>query len=227
MTRKHILQQVANEILALRSNHPLRVAIDGIDAAGKTTLADELVPLIEKHGRPVIRASIDGFHRPRTERYRQGPHSPQGYYEDAFDYASLQAALLYPLGPTGNGWYRRAVFDFRTDTPLATDEEHSPPDAVLLLDGVFLLRSELHYLWDYHIFVQVDFGEALRRAMVRDQSLFGDANAVQIRYHQRYIPGQQLYFQRDNPQERADVIIDNDDPTSPHLSYSSRRSDER
>lgn len=50
MTRKHILQQLANEILTLRHTHPLRVAIDGIDAAGKTTLADELVPLIEERG---------------------------------------------------------------------------------------------------------------------------------------------------------------------------------
>ncbi|HZU01267.1 MAG TPA: hypothetical protein VFA10_16475, partial [Ktedonobacteraceae bacterium] len=149
----------------------------------------------------------------------------QGYYEDAFDYVSLQAALLYPLGPTGGGWYRQAIFDFRTDTPLATNEEHAPPDAVLLLDGVFLLRSELRHLWDYRIFVHVDFEEALRRAMVRDQSLFGAAATVRTRYLQRYIPGQQLYFQRDHPQERADMIIDNNDPTSPHLYFPSRLSD--
>ncbi len=217
MARQCILQQVANVIMALR--------LDGIDAAGKTTLANELAPLIEEHGRVVIRASIDGFHRPRTERYRQGPDSPQGYYEDAFDYAALQDALLQPLGPTGNRRYRRAVFDFRTDTPLTTDEEHAPLDAVLLVDGVFLLRSALNHLWDYRIFVQVNFEVALRRAMERDQSLFGDAQAVQTRYLQRYIPGQQLYFQRDHPQERADVIIDNNDYASPRLSFPSRVSD--
>jgi uridine kinase len=222
MTRQRMLQQLAHRIIALHHAHPLRVAIDGIDAAGKTTLANELAPLIEDHRRVVIRASIDGFHRPRAERYRQGPDSPQGYYEDAFDFASLQEALLEPLGPTGNGLYRQATFDFRTDTPLVTREEHAPLNAVLLVDGVFLLRPELDHLWDYRIFVQVDFEIALQRAIERDQPLFGDAEAVRTRYLQRYLPGQQFYFQRDQPQERADVIVDNNELASPHLRFPSR-----
>jgi uridine kinase len=32
-----------------------------VDAAGKTTLADELGALLAARGRPVIRAGIDGF----------------------------------------------------------------------------------------------------------------------------------------------------------------------
>src|SRR5438270_14025869 len=94
-----MLDQLAQQIVSLHPPHPLRVAIDGIDAAGKTTLADELVSPIEAQGRPVIRASLDGFHRPRAERYQQGADSPQGYYEDSFDYAALRDALLLPLGP--------------------------------------------------------------------------------------------------------------------------------
>jgi len=49
----------------------VRTAIDGPDAAGKTTLADELAVALRERGRDVIRASIDGFHRPRRERYRR------------------------------------------------------------------------------------------------------------------------------------------------------------
>jgi|SRR5581483_7554798 len=222
MTRESMLQELANRIVALDHNHPLRVAIDGIDAAGKTMLANELAPLIEAHGREVIRASVDDFQRPRAERYRQGADSAQSYYEDAFDYVSLQDALLQPLGPMGNRRYRRAVFDFRTDIPLATREEYADLGAVLLLDGVFLLRPELEHLWDYRIFVQVDFEVALQRAMERDQRLFGDAEAVRRRYLQRYIPGQRFYIQRDRPQKRADAIVDNNDPASPQLHFQSR-----
>src|SRR5450759_1567169 len=61
MTREQTLHQLASIVVSRIPPHPLRVAIDGIDAAGKTTLADELAPLIEAQGRPVIRASIDGF----------------------------------------------------------------------------------------------------------------------------------------------------------------------
>jgi uridine kinase len=212
MTRQHTLEQLAQRILALHPPHPLRVAIDGIDAAGKTTLANELALLLQEQGRVVIRASIDDFQRPRCERYRQGPNSPQGYYEDAFDYPAFQEVLLLPLGPTGNRQYRRAVFAVSTDTPLVTSKEEAPLHAVLLVDGVFLLRPELDPLWEYRIFVQVDFEVALQRAMARDQLLFGDAQAVRRRYVQRYLPGQHLYLQRDHPLERANVIVVNNDP---------------
>lgn len=90
---------------------------------------------------------------------------------------------------------------------------------MLLLEGVFLLRPELDPLWDYPIFVNVDFEVALQRAMVRDQSLFGSSEAVQARYLQRYLPGQRLYFQRVHPQERANVIVENNDPTHPRLIF--------
>ena len=122
MTREIALSQLADAIVSLQRSHPLRVAIDGIDASGKTTLADQLAPVIEQRGRPVIRASIDGFHRPRSERYRRGPDSPEGYYEDSFDCASLQSALLHPLGPNGSRLYRHAIFDVGDDIPIVTME---------------------------------------------------------------------------------------------------------
>ena len=219
MTREAVLSQLADAIVSLQRSHPLRVAIDGIDASGKTTLADELESVIEQRGRPVIRASIDGFHRPRSQRYQQGPDSPTGYYEDSFDYAALQSSLLYPLGPRGNRRYRRAIFDVRNVIPLITEEEEAPPNVVLLFDGVFLLRPELYALWDYRIFIRVDFEVALQRAMIRDQELFGSSEAVRARYLQRYIPGQELYFRMVNPQQRADVIVENNSMVHPQLVF--------
>ena len=217
MSRQQLLEQLVKRIIAIDFPHPVRVAIDGIDAAGKTTLADDLAPLLEAAGRPVIRASLDGFHRPRSERYRRGAESPEGYYEDAFDYQALQAALLLPLGPAGNRRYRRAVFDFRQDTPLLAKVEIAPARAVLLFDGVFLLRPELAGIWDYRIFVKVAFDVALQRALQRDQALFGSAEAVWQRYRQRYIPAQRFYLETIRPEEQADVVVGNDDPLHPLL----------
>jgi uridine kinase len=217
VTRKELVERLAGRIAAVERAHPVRVAIDGIDAAGKTTLADELVRPLEARGREVIRASIDGFHRPRAERYRRGPDSPQGYYEDSFDHAALREALLLPLGPGGSRRYRRAVFDYRTDMPGALSEEEAPDDAVLLFDGVFLLRPELEGLWDYRIFVEVPFDVALRRAMERDQPRFGSAEAVRERYERRYFRGQRLYIERARPRERAEVVIDNSAAERPEI----------
>jgi len=108
-------------------------------------LADELALAIG--GRKVIRASVDGFHRPRAERYRLGADSPEGYYRDSFDLEALRRELLDSLGRGGSRLYRTAVFDFRTDSPRDQGRQRATYDAVLIVDGVFLLRPELRDAW--------------------------------------------------------------------------------
>jgi uridine kinase len=202
----------------VRCAHPVRVAIDGPDAAGKTTLADELAAVLRARGREVIRASVDGFHRPRADRYRLGADSPEGYYRDSFDHEALRAELLDPLGPEGNREYRTAVFDFRTDSPRTEARTRAAADAVLLFDGVFLLRPELRDAWDLRVFVRVEPEESLRRALARDVELFGSRQEVELRYRMRYLPGQQLYLEDARPLDGADLVVVNDDPEAPRLS---------
>ena len=221
--RQETLDQLASRLMALQIGHPVRVAIDGVDAAGKTTLADELAALLTQHGRPVIRASIDGFHRPRSERYRQGADSPEGYYADSCDYSALRNALLGPLGPLGphgGRRFRRSIFDYRTDTPITAEEELAPEDSILLFDGIFLLRPEINELWDYRIFVDAPFAATIERAILRDSDLFGSAEVTRARYLERYIPGQQIYLASVDPLQRAQAIVHNEDPEHPSLAFS-------
>jgi uridine kinase len=150
-------------------------------------LADALADVLRARGRAVARLSIDDFLRPQAERYRRGRDSAQGYYEDSFDYAAVRTAVL------------------------------EARDAVLLFDGVFLLRPELHDLWDLHIFVSVGFDEVLRRATRRDAALFRSSEEVERRYRARYIPGQQLYLDAERPELAADAVVYNDDPSRPSL----------
>lgn len=209
-----LVNGLADLIMTHRPPHVLRVAVDGPDTAGKTTLADALAAELRERRTP-IRVSVDGFHRPRALRYRRGPLSPEGYFDDSFDHDAIRRLVLEPLGPGGDRWYRPAGFDFRTDTPREEPPRQAPADAVLLFDGVFLLRPELRAHWDLRIFVDVTPEEALRRALVRDADLLGGADAVRERYHRRYLPGQRLYRQRCSPAAHADVVIDNTDPGHP------------
>jgi uridine kinase len=134
-TRGDTLAEVASMIAQVQCPHPTRVAIDGVDAAGKTTLADELAVIVERLARPVVRASIDGFHNPSEIRRRRGSLSPVGYFQDSFDHTALLEELLGPLGPGGSRAFRRAVFNHRTDTRVEARIDHAPADAVLLFDG--------------------------------------------------------------------------------------------
>ena len=214
-TRAAVLEQLAARIAAEWREHPLRVAIDGRDAAGKTTLADELAPLVERRGRPVVRASIDGFHRPRAERYRRGRESAAGYYLDSFDYDAVRRELLLPLGPGGSRRYRTAVFDVRSDEPAVAHPQTAPEDAVALVDGIFLCRPELDDLWDFRVFVHVEHEEAKQHDAARDRA--GLAADFDLLYETRYAPGQQLYFDAVEPRLRADAVVDNSDLDAPRL----------
>ena len=217
MTRPQVLDALADRIDAVSRPHPVRVAIDGVDAAGKTTLADELVAPLMARGRPVIRASIDRFHHPAAVRMRRGPESPEGYYHDSFDEARLTADLLDPLGPGGSRRYRREAFDHRTDRAIDCATQEAEPRAVLLFDGVFLLRPSLFGHWDLSIFVRADFAVTVARAEVRDAALLGSPADVRRRYAKRYVPGQRLYLEACRPERLASIVVDNDDPAHPRI----------
>ncbi len=143
MKRNELIGRLATQILTLNPGHPLRVAVDGVDAAGKTSLADELAETMTGQPRMVIRASVDDFLNLKRIRRQQGQYSPQGFYEDSYNYPALFHDLLMPLGPGGNRQYRTAAYDAENDSTLDLPYITAPENAILILDGIFLLRPEL------------------------------------------------------------------------------------
>ncbi len=219
MNRSDALTELSRRISDIDRPHPVRVAVDGVDAAGKTILADELARRLHLSGERVIRASIDGFHNPIETRRRRGSESPEGYYQDSFDYEALLRMLLVPLGPEGNLLYSNSAYDFHSESATPSSLRRALPDSILIFDGVFLLRPELIGFWDFKVFVHADFDIILRRAVQRDQGLFGSSEQVESRYRTRYIPGQQIYLERCNPQSLADVVVNNNTPDQPELLF--------
>jgi hypothetical protein len=138
MRRAAVLSALARRLVALRPRRRLRVAIDGVDGAGKSVLADELATRLMAAGRPAVRASVDSFHRPQADRYRLGRTSPEGFYRDSYNYQRLTEFLLVPFAPGGSGQFRVAGFDYKTDTPVSPPKQHAARRAVLILDGIFL-----------------------------------------------------------------------------------------
>ena len=82
-----LIDEIADEISALRG---ARVAIDGVDGAGKTYLADALAEAIKP--RPA-RLSIDDFLNPTEVRYARGRDSPEGFFLDSHDLAAFVTAV--------------------------------------------------------------------------------------------------------------------------------------
>ena len=213
-TRDEMLGRLADAVGSVTVAHPARVAIDGPPAAGKTTLADELAVVLRTQGRDVIRATIDDFLFPRARRYPRGEYSAEGCYFDTHDYDALNRVLLDPLGPGGNRRFQHAVYDSTADTALSPPVTTAPADAVLVFDGVFLLRPELIDRWDLRVFVSTALEKTVDRAVIRERRVSSRA-AVERRWRERYLPAQQLYFGTVRPTEHADIVVHNDDPRQP------------
>jgi uridine kinase len=216
MQTSQLLNHLCEAILGYQKDLPTLVGIDGVDASGKTILADKLADRLEESSRHIIRASIDGFHNPRAIRYRKGRNSPNGYYQDSFNYQLIIDKLLKPLS-SRDLKYKEAAFDYRIDDEVNVPSKKADKDAILIMDGIFLFRLELLNYWDIKIFLDVSFDVTLQRAIKRakDQETLDSEQDIIDLYNRRYIPGQRLYFQEATPQEKADILIDNSDYDDP------------
>lgn len=218
MQRKELLEKLAQIISNIRSNGPLLIGIDGVDGAGKTMLANELVSFIETKNKKVARASIDGFHNSREIRIGKGPLSPEGYFEDSFDYESLVHDFLEPLQrikePTR---LRSAKHDWKTESTVSDKSIEVDENTIVLFEGVFLFRPELEDFWDYKIYLQIRPETSLQRGLARDSRFLGGEEATREKYLQRYIPGQRIYHEKYDPEQRAHIVINNNDPMNPEI----------
>ncbi|MEW1954223.1 uridine kinase [Terrabacter sp. NPDC080008] len=212
--RFEVLRELAEQVVAVRPGERVAVAIDGVDGAGKTVLADQLAEVVAGLDirRHVVRVSIDGFHRPRAQRTARG-RGPETFYEDSYDYDTFRRVVLEP--------FRRgepvtpAVHDVDADRPVHPEPVPVGQDTVLLVDGIFLQRPELAGEWDATVFVDVPFAVSVPRGNGRFP---GDHDAdPEAESNRRYVQGQRLYLAAADPRACATWVLDNTDLAHPVL----------
>lgn len=214
MTRDELLVSLAGRILALPEDRPQVVAIDGMSCVGKTTLARELAAVVQGAGRPVVAVAYDDFHHPQERRHRQDRLSPEGYLLDSYDPAALRILVLEPA--VRGDAVVPASFDLAADEPVTVDAVPVAAPAVVLVEGEFLLTSELQAHWDLAVLLVAEPGAVVERALVRDDDLGGPERVREL-YVRRYLGAWALYEERHDPWRRADVVIDLTNPTAPRL----------
>ena len=215
-SRDGIFRHVAALIPPAQEADCTLVGVDGQDASGKTTFANDLAAYCYQilH-RPVIRISIDDFHYPKNIRYRRGRKSADGYWLDSFDYHRFHDDVLKPLGASGSRSYKKRSHDLLTD--LVLDNEPSSaaePGSIVIVDGVFLHRQELSGAWHMSVFLDVPANICALRMMARD-GIDWDSTS-------RYYDGQKIYLESCHPKQKATVVVDNSNPQRPILLGSDR-----
>ncbi|MGW1787624.1 hypothetical protein ACWCO0_30765 [Streptomyces tubercidicus] len=215
--RDQVIGRIADHLAARQPGHPLRVAVDGITAAGKTTLARALAAAVADRGRPAVHLSMDGFHHPRAHRHRQGSDSAIGYYQDAYDFPAFARCVLAPLGPGGDRRYRSRIIDLASDQAIDEPPVTAPADAILVVDGSFLQRHELAGLWDEVVFADTSFPVARQRGTRRDTQLFGSCAQAEHAFDNRYHAACRRYLAEVDPAAHATIVVGNDDLDHPLL----------
>jgi len=192
--RRYVLERIARGLCARASDaQVLRVAIDGPDAAGKTTFARELDDILHAmlpRGPEVRRFSADELIIPLQLRRSAQAADPRWVYEN-----------VYPLD--------------RIREITIGDPAHEHPGTVVLVDGMSLLRPELEDLWDVTIYLSVPEKVTVERVLARLDEEDDEPDAVESRYRERYLPALELYRQIADPIGRCDVVIDMVDADNP------------
>jgi len=110
---------------------------------------------------------------------------------------------------------REATFDYREDLPVNAPPVNVGANCILLFEGLFLFRREINAYWDYRILLDIEPETALVRALVRDTVESSDV--IRRKYAVRYEPAWQMYAENENPEAKADLVIDNRDAANPQI----------
>jgi uridine kinase len=194
--RAQLIDDIAGRIVLLGSGR-LRVGVDGRTAAGKTCFGHELADAVSRMGRPVLRASLDDFKKPWRERHLYDRESGEGFYRNAYDYATAINLLLVPAGPNGSGECVLCSIDPLTQIDHSSVITYAEDDAVLIVDGQFSFRPEINDFWDYRIWIDVDAETSVRRGAARNEFWAG-AQAETLQ-RTRYVAADQIYLDEVKP----------------------------
>jgi len=211
---------LAERILSVEKDAPILVAINGKDGSGKTMMANILADfLLPKTDREIIRISVDDFMNSRAVRYTPAESAGRGCYEHTFNFDAFINNVLKPLQPNGSWEYRTKVFDHATDSESLSPIKKAAKDAIIIVDGVFLYRYDLVNYWDLKALLDTDDETVIERGARRDTERLGSYEVARQKYIDRYIASQTIYYSEESPQERADIIIDNNDIESPFICH--------
>lgn len=204
--RRDTMRALADELLQHYSRGRVVVGVDGTSGADAGAFADDLATELRRAGHEVFRASMEDFQRPRAVRDARGADSAEGLYRDGYDDAGFRRVLLGPFRLAGSTGFSTALFDRERDVPFESAWETGPADAILVVDGPYLLRPELRGIWNFSVWL-----EAPGRAAAEP----GAASSTSETRSPRELGAKQLYLRDAAPRTAASAIVDASDVDHP------------
>jgi uridine kinase len=173
-------------------NGPACIGIDGPGGSGKSTIARQLA--LAAPDFQVI--ALDDFYRPSRERYA-GPIAQRPVAAD-YDLERLRREVLEPLASGRPAAYRR--YDWETDAVGTERVAVQKPSVVL--EGIYSSSAALVPFLDVTIWIECPRELRLARGLARD------GEPARARWELDWMPGEDLYLQKERPRERAAFVCD-------------------
>ena len=185
------ISQISDVIHAIEAGATRLVLIDGLGAAGKSILAGALAGEL---GAPVVEG--DDFYRPSAERqpFASDPES----IGESFDWRRLEEQVLAPLSRGESARYQR--YDW--DRDCLGDWVTVPSRDTVVVEGVYMLRSELRGYASVSIWVETRRDLRLARGIDRD------GEAARSRWTDEWMPAEDAYVSAMGPRRAAMLVVD-------------------
>ena len=198
---------------------PLLVALSGIDASGKSTLARAVEENLSFRGFRVALIAADTWHHPASVRFSDTDPA-RHFYRHAFRFEEMFRRLVTPLAATGSVTLTASLTSPAVDVPFAHTYWFRDVD-IVLLEGIFLFRRELREQYDLSFWLDCSFATALDRVVSRNQER-QSLERLLADYQRIYFPAQHLHLAADWPRFFADVLLPNEQEHTPALTFSLR-----
>ncbi|MGL1887421.1 MAG: hypothetical protein OCD76_12980 [Reichenbachiella sp.] len=212
MNEKEVFAVIEERIAQIKQvkDKPIRIAVNGIEGTGKTIFAQNLTEYLNSISISAIQISIDGFHFNKEVRYKKGRDSAKGYYEDSYDEITFVEKVL-KSSQSNCPTYTKATHDLETDEYLTLPPTELNNGVVMITDGAYLLKPNYRNHWDIIIYLKTSFEIALNRGVERDKSKLGGVDKTKEKFEKRYHEASKMYLNENNPENLADIVIDNSD----------------
>ncbi|MES2202609.1 MAG: hypothetical protein V4498_10190 [candidate division FCPU426 bacterium] len=165
--------------------HPVRlVAVDGGAGAGKTTFAAKLA--LALGGAPVV--PMDDFNA----------------FDDLVEYwPRLEEQILSPLFAGKSFRYQKRDWVHDMAGRGLADWREIPFSPLLILEGIGAARRQVASRLAYAVWISAPSALRLQRGITRDSGV-EDIQSI----WERFMPGEQKFFEEDGTRERADLVVD-------------------
>ncbi|WP_157060087.1 kinase [Saccharibacillus kuerlensis] len=173
------------------------LGIDGLSRSGKTSLTAELKRRLVERGEEFVLLHIDDYITARSQRYHTGHEEWYEYYALQWNAEKLRKDLFENLKTASQ--LTLPVYDEQVDS-LETQTVHLPERGIIVVEGVFLQRSEWRGYCDFVVYLDCPREERFKREGELTQSR-------RDKFVNRYWKAEDYYLKTERPTEQAHLVL--------------------